>query len=1027
MKRNSYKFFRATVTGFCALLLTCFAFNLNAQSTAPQIVQTATNISYETYGNAYTPLYDWVEDNGGAVVIPAAGCGAAQWSNNFEIENFNSNCGNFSGSISVTFTYTDDCDNVINYTRTATLSDTTPPTCVKPFDLVIDCSDPDFEETLESYGAYWGPVTDLNHPITITSSYSEDGFDDDGVQVITWTFADACGNTTTLQATVTVTGDCECIASAGTLSIDQNPVQLSGDSAQISASTVVAPVVPDGYTVIYVLTSGANLVIEQTSATPSFTVNETGDYTIHTLVYDPATLDLSTIVLGTTTAGDILPLFQENGGTICASLDATGAPVTVEEEPCVASAGSLTIDQNPVELTDGSAQISATVNVAPTVPEGYEVIYVLTEDYSDLIITQTSAIPSFTVNAEGQYTIHTLVYDPATLDLSIIVPGSTSAFEVLPLFQENGGTICASLDAQGAQVVVNPETPTVITITPPTTIDIDCTDALPEGDVTATTTCPDGEVTITETEEFTSQICSGTFTFVRTFTATDNCGNVATTTVTINSTDTTPPVFSFVPEGGDVNCTAYPDGFGEVSVGDACGEVTLTFEDELAPYVCDADFPITRVWTATDECGNVATASQTLIVWPDVEAPVFTFVPADMVIECPAEPEFGEVEVEDACLGFTVTEEITSTGTCPEGYTTTKTWTAIDECGNAASVSQTITVQSEPTPIVLGFTALPVDKTAECGAALEFDAPTCESNCADGFTVETEDIVDNGTCADGKTHTRRWTATDACGNTAVCEQTITTTDTTAPEFLSFAPDKTINCDEEVVFGTPAAADLCGGVTLTFADAVEYSDCEDVVGSYTRTWTATDDCGNAFSRVHTLTVVDDVAPTFNIESQNLEMSFYQYSSWSAPEVNAFDECSDVSMNDMHIYTHADGRITHSWIAYDACGNKSSVSITVTLSYIENPELPGGGLTAVNGFTTFPNPTGGDLTLNYISNDGNDAFIEVIDMQGRTLQTVTETSYKGTNSVRLDLNDYVKGTYLVRLTAGGETFVQRVLKF
>ena len=1027
MKRKTYNLLQNTVMSVCVLLLTCFAFSLNAQSTAPQIVQPAVNISYETYGNAYTPLYDWVENNGGAIIIPAAGCGAAQWSNNFEIENFNSNCGNFSGSISVTFTYTDDCDNVINYTRTATLSDTTPPTCVKPFDLVIDCSDPDFEETVADFAAYWGPVTDLNHPITVTSSFTEDGFDDDGVQVITWTFTDACGNTTTLQATLTITGDCDCTASAGTLSIDQNPVSLSGGSAQISASTVTAPVVPDGYSVIYVLTSGANLVIEQTSSTPSFTVNAAGNYTIHTLVYDAATLDLSIIVPGTTTAGDVLPLFQENGGDICASLDAVGASVTVEEEDCTASAGSLSIDQNPVALSGGSAQISASVVTAPTVPAGYQVVYVLTEDYQDLIIEQTSATPSFTVTSEGQYTIHTFVYDPATFDLSFIVPGSTSALELLPLLQENGGDICASLDAIGAQVVVTNEPPTVITITPPTTINIDCTEELPTGDVTATTTCPDGVVNITESEEFTSMTCTGTFTFVRTFTATDNCGNTASTTVTINSVDNTPPVFSFVPPSGDVNCTAYPDGFGEPGVGDACSEVTLTFVDELAPYVCDADFPITRTWTATDDCGNTSTAQQTLIIWPDVEAPVFTFVPGDMTIECPEEVVFGDVEVTDACLGFTVTEEITATGACPEAYTTTKTWTAIDECGNAATASQTITVQSEPTPIVLEFNNLPQNKTLECGADMNFDAPVCESNCADGFTVETTDVIEAGACANSAIHTRRWTATDACGNTAICEQTITVVDQTAPEFITFAADKTINCDEAVIFATPAAADLCGGVTLTFADETETLGCAGVAQRISRTWTATDDCGNTEVRVNTLTVTDGVAPTFNIESQEIAMSFYQYANWTAPEVTAYDECSDVDMNNMTVFTHPDGRKTHSWIAYDACGNKASVSITVTLSYTENPELPGTGLGSVAGFTAYPNPSSGTVTLNFSADNGGEAFIEVHDLQGKVLQTISETTYKGSNSVELNLGEYVKGTYFIRLTQGEETQVQRVLKF
>ena len=56
--------------------------------------------------------------------------------------------------------------------------------------------------------------------------------------------------------------------------------------------------VPVGYETVYVLTQGAGLVIVNAGATPIFNVTSADDYTIHTLVYDPLTLDPSGIVLG---------------------------------------------------------------------------------------------------------------------------------------------------------------------------------------------------------------------------------------------------------------------------------------------------------------------------------------------------------------------------------------------------------------------------------------------------------------------------------------------------------------------------------------------------------------------------------------------------------------------------------------------------------------------------------------------------------------------------------------------------------
>ncbi|MCX7549227.1 hypothetical protein, partial [Xanthomarina sp. F2636L] len=111
---------------------------------------------------------------------------------------------------------------------------------------------------------------------------------------------------------------------------------------------------------------------------------------------DPNYLDLSVIVPGTTTGGDVLNIVTSNG--LCAALDVAGAPVTVET--CSADAGSLTADATPVQLSGASVTISATQNMMPVVPNNYEVAYVLTSGPT-LIIEQTAATPEFTVTAAG--------------------------------------------------------------------------------------------------------------------------------------------------------------------------------------------------------------------------------------------------------------------------------------------------------------------------------------------------------------------------------------------------------------------------------------------------------------------------------------------------------------------------------------------------------------------------------------------------------------------------------------------------
>ena len=244
-----------------------------------------------------------------------------------------------------------------------------------------------------------------------------------------------------------IVSDAECEADAGTLNI-QKYVNCGDEYGCVSATaTPNGDIhVPNGFSSIFVLTSGPGLVIEQVSNYPEFYVCGDGLFTIHTLVYDPSTLDLGIVVPGQTTGVDVLGVVTEND--ICASLDVAGAPFIIENP----RSGSLTAVESEVIL-DGPTTIAAIPNGDANVPANYELIYVLTKG-PQLVIVDAGAEPSFVVSEEGDYTIHTLVYNPSTLDLGIVVPGVTTGVDVFGLITEGGGEICASLDVAGAPIHV---------------------------------------------------------------------------------------------------------------------------------------------------------------------------------------------------------------------------------------------------------------------------------------------------------------------------------------------------------------------------------------------------------------------------------------------------------------------------------------------------------------------------------------------------------------------------------------------
>lgn len=271
-------------------------------------------------------------------------------------------------------------------------------------------------------------------------------------------------------------GSCEylscCEAAAGEIATDV--VTCVEEGGNFSATEVMAPTVPEGYVVAYVLTQGAELVIIDLNAAASFSGLTAGSYTIHTFVY-PEGLDLSIVEFGVTTGFDVNGLLAQGGGTLCAALDVTGASATITVcEPvfgctdelacnydpdadtndesceyascCEAVSGTLTITS--VTCVDEGGNVTAEINVAPFIPEGYSVGYALTEGV-DLIVMQLSDTPNFNDLPLGSYFIHMFVY-PTGFDFSFIILGETSGFDIVPDLVQGGGTICAALDVDGA-------------------------------------------------------------------------------------------------------------------------------------------------------------------------------------------------------------------------------------------------------------------------------------------------------------------------------------------------------------------------------------------------------------------------------------------------------------------------------------------------------------------------------------------------------------------------------------------------
>ena len=261
--------------------------------------------------------------------------------------------------------------------------------------------------------------------------------------------------------------------------------------------------------------------------------------------------------------------------------------------------------------------------------------------------------------------------------------------------------------------------PVIGALPAPSTINCPATPAF--ATATATDACGSA-FTLTFTDVTTNGACAGSYSVTRTWTATDGCSNVSTASQTINVQDITAPVIGALPAPSTINCPATPS-FAVASATDVCGSAfTLTFADVTTNGICAGAYSVTRTWTATDDCNNVSTASQTINV-QDITAPVIASLPATSTINCPTTPVFATATASDQCgSAFTLTfADVTTNGACAGSYTVTRTWTATDACNNISTAAQTIIVQDITAPVIA---SLPSSVTINCPATPSFATAT---------------------------------------------------------------------------------------------------------------------------------------------------------------------------------------------------------------------------------------------------------------------------------------------------------------
>ena len=208
-------------------------------------------------------------------------------------------------------------------------------------------------------------------------------------------------------------------------------------------------------------------------------------------------------------------------------------------------------------------------------------------------------------------------------------------------------------------------------------------------------------------------------------------------------------------------------------------------------------------------------------------------------------PGTNVAELVNAC-SFIATESFTNTAT-----ETVRILFEGEPTGEAMMETDSVGVIVDTTAPTV--TSCPEDITVACDESTDpanTGTAQGEDDCFD-VTITYEDGPVTGNCPE--TFTRTWIIEDECGNQTTCEQDITIEDVTPPT-ITCPADITLAADDSTqsanTGGEASATDVCGEVTVTFSDESQSIDaCVEVI---TRTWTATDACGNASDCTQTIT-------------------------------------------------------------------------------------------------------------------------------------------------------------------------------
>ena len=394
-------------------------------------------------------------------------------------------------------------------------------------------------------------------------------------------------------------------------------------------------------------------------------------------------------------------------------------------------------------------------------------------------------------------------------------------------------------------------------------------------------------------------------------------------------------------------------------------------------------------------------------------------------------------------------------------------WSAVDACGNVSEVRQLITIGDQTPPeiqvpthsiirrfegnldnLVLLSQEDIMARLNALDAGSVFVLDDCDQEIDAEFTL---DVVYSENCEEDGFFERRtytWVATDACGNSDAISFVVDIMDDIPPVLSNIPANEVVICQDLPPVAVVIANDPAQPVIIDFNEVMVTGDSpsEFIV---TRTWTATDACGNSAQASQGITWIPstliecDIVPPGAVQCNSHgvvinselfggmgEISYL----WEVEGEKCFIQ-SGQGTPEILIYVGW-SEVEISLIVTDEFGCSSECHFLLNCldpiggSLVTNPQgiVPEAGIDPAHAnettldilkhFNIWPNPANESINLSFDSTIEQEVKFSLTNSLGQVVMHEKMLAVKGFNSKKIDVSQLTEGGYQIQLISEKE---------